>query len=267
MDLNLSKDQILSCYADLARSGKFPDGTYLHKTFLQMIDDEMASSKKLKALDAGGGAGFFGLHLASFGHEVTISDLTTDALKVARIRGKENDLGNVSVAVGDVENLPFSDESFDLVLCIFVFSHLNNPDKAISELKRVLRSKGRLVVSFENRYWHVMAQALIEKYEDAGALITSEIPVINAYGILPPVRLYTLSEIENMYNENNLKISSIKGTRYITAFQEYIKDIGTTDTERLMLNDSNALEFEHLISENKDLLPLARHFVVFCEKL
>jgi 2-polyprenyl-3-methyl-5-hydroxy-6-metoxy-1,4-benzoquinol methylase len=265
MELTLSKEQISSCYSDLANSGKFPDGTYLHKTFLQMIDSEINLSEKLDVLDVGGGAGYFGLHFASLEHKVTISDITFEALKVAKYRS--NEINNIKITVGDVENLPFSDNTFDLVSCIFVFSHLNNPDRAMGELGRVLKNKGQLIVSFENRYWHAIAQGLAEKYESANSLLVAEVPIIKAYGILPPVRLYIISEIENICYENNLKINSIKGTRFITAFQEYIKNIGTTDTERLMINDDNAMKFEDLMSNNRDLLPLARHFLVFCEKI
>jgi len=263
--MELKRDQISSCYSDLAKAGKFPDGTYLHKTFLQMIDSEINLSEKLNVLDAGGGAGYFGLHFASLGHKVTISDITFEALKVAKYRS--NEINHIKTAVGDIENLPFSDDIFDFALCIFVFSHLNNPNKAMSELCRVLKNKGKLIVSFENRYWHAIVQGLIEKYEDANSLFTTEIPIIKAYEILPPVRLYTISEIENICYENNLKITAIKGTRFITAYQEHIKNIGTTDTERLMINDHNAMKFEDLMSNNRDLLPLARHFLVFCEKI
>lgn len=45
--------------------------------------------------------------------------------------------------IGDAENLPFDDASFDGVICNFGFLHFADPDKAIGEAFRVLRSGGR----------------------------------------------------------------------------------------------------------------------------
>ena len=53
---------------------------------------------------------------------------------------------------------------------------------------------------------------------------------------------------------------------HVTGFQEHLKNIGTTDTEKLMHNDQDALALENQLVESGDLLPLARHFIVCCEK-
>jgi len=49
--------------------------------------------------------------------------------------------------VGSVYELPFEDEAFDLVLCMVVMEHLEDPKKAIEEMKRVLKPGGRILVS------------------------------------------------------------------------------------------------------------------------
>ena len=41
--------------------------------------------------------------------------------------------------VASVYNLPFSDNKFDLILCIAVLEHLENPQKGIQEMRRVLK--------------------------------------------------------------------------------------------------------------------------------
>lgn len=48
---------------------------------------------------------------------------------------------------GDVENLPFKDKSFDFVICSHLLEHVENPDKAISEIVRVGK-KGYIEVPF-----------------------------------------------------------------------------------------------------------------------
>jgi ubiquinone/menaquinone biosynthesis C-methylase UbiE len=266
MNQKLSKQEIASCYDDLARLEKFPDNTYLHRTFKNVINDELQSNKSLKILDAGGGAGYFGLSLAEFGHNITVLDLSLEAIKTARRRSLESNR-IINVIAGDVENLPLSDNCFDAIVCIFVFSHLNNPINAMSDLKRVLRRSGRMIVTFENKYWHIIAQSLIENYLNAISLLNADIPVVKAYGILPPVRLYSLSEIKKMILDQGMRLIFFRGVRYLTGFQEHLKNIGTTDAERLMHNDKDALELENQLMGNNELLPLARHFIVCCEKI
>lgn len=46
---------------------------------------------------------------------------------------------------GDVLNLPFEDESFDMVTCQTVLIHVGNPDKALEEMKRVLKPGGTIL--------------------------------------------------------------------------------------------------------------------------
>ena len=48
--------------------------------------------------------------------------------------------------VGTAENLPFGENSFDNVLCSFVWRNVSDTDKALSEIYRVLKPGGKLVL-------------------------------------------------------------------------------------------------------------------------
>lgn len=52
--------------------------------------------------------------------------------------------------VGEVEWLPFKDESFDGVVCVEVIEHVPNTIRALAEMARVLKPEGRLVVIDKN---------------------------------------------------------------------------------------------------------------------
>ncbi len=265
MRQNLDKQEIISFYNNLARSGKFPDNTYLHKTFQEIIDGEFTSGKAMKILDAGGGAGFFSLSLARLGHSLTLLDLSIESIKTAKKRSSGSHY-DINLLQGDIESLPFADNSFDAIVCIFVFSHLNDPLIAMSNFKRVLRRSGKIIMTFENKYWHIIAQSLVENYSNAISLLKSDPPIIKAYDILPPVRLYSISEIKKIISDLNMKLVFFKGVRYLTSFQEYLKNIGTTETDRILSNDRYASELENILVKNDDILPIARHFIVCCEK-
>ena len=49
--------------------------------------------------------------------------------------------------VGDAHNLPFPDGKFDNILCTEVLEHLHSPEVAISEMKRVLKTGGKLILT------------------------------------------------------------------------------------------------------------------------
>ena len=49
--------------------------------------------------------------------------------------------------VGDAHKLPFADETFDCILCTEVLEHLHTPHQAISEMNRVLKKDGLLILT------------------------------------------------------------------------------------------------------------------------
>ena len=70
-------------------------------------------------------------------------DLSPEMLKAAR-----NKFGNeVSFTAGSSDELPFSDNSFDVVTCIQSFHHYPYPEKAMSEAYRVLKPGGLYILS------------------------------------------------------------------------------------------------------------------------
>lgn len=95
---------------------------------------------KMKILDVGCGTGFVSLILAELGHDVVGLDISRGMLNVAIEKAKERGL-NVHFKLGDAENLPFKDNSFDAVICRHLIWTLPNPRKAISEFVRVSKYK------------------------------------------------------------------------------------------------------------------------------
>lgn len=96
-----------------------------------------------RVLDAGCGAGkFFSLDFVrkagchSFGVDLQ------ESLK--------NNPNLDSCARADLERLPFSDASFDLVNCRLVIEHLNAPENVLREFYRVLQPGGRLAIFTPN---------------------------------------------------------------------------------------------------------------------
>ena len=72
--------------------------------------------------------------------EVVISDFSEAMVKKA-----ESNIGalpNVKYQVIDIQDIPFEDDCFDVVIANYMLYHVPNIDKALSEVKRVLKSEG-----------------------------------------------------------------------------------------------------------------------------
>jgi len=49
--------------------------------------------------------------------------------------------------IGDIHKMPFQDNKFEIILCTEVLEHLKNPSMAISEMRRVLKEGGKLILT------------------------------------------------------------------------------------------------------------------------
>jgi 2-polyprenyl-3-methyl-5-hydroxy-6-metoxy-1,4-benzoquinol methylase len=99
----------------------------------------------LDVLDAGCGEGYLSRILAKKGANATGIDSSTKLIEAARSQNLA-DVLSVSFDIGSVDDLPYPDSAFDLVVCNHLVNDLFDPSKPISEFARVLRSSGRLII-------------------------------------------------------------------------------------------------------------------------
>jgi len=95
-----------------------------------------------RALDAACGSGRHTAYLVERGHDVSGVDASEDMLVQARGRLPHTDLRR-----GDLASLPIESSSIDLALCTLALTHCTELAAPLTELARVLRPGGRLIVS------------------------------------------------------------------------------------------------------------------------
>jgi 2-polyprenyl-3-methyl-5-hydroxy-6-metoxy-1,4-benzoquinol methylase len=101
-----------------------------------------------RVLDAGFGTGFGTRILADAGAEHVVG-IDNDASAVEQASAELPE--NVEFRVSDVATLPFADASFDVVTCMEVIEHVEDPERVLGELHRVLKPDGLLLLSTPNR--------------------------------------------------------------------------------------------------------------------
>jgi SAM-dependent methyltransferase len=101
-------------------------------------------------LDLGCGAGTDSLVAAQMvgeGGRVVGIDMTPEMLAKARASAEAAGFGHVEFVGGEVEQLPFADASFDVIISNGVIDLIPDKDAVFSEMFRVLRSGGRIQVA------------------------------------------------------------------------------------------------------------------------
>jgi S-adenosylmethionine-dependent methyltransferase len=107
-------------------------------------------------LDIGGGPGRYSIELAKAGHRVTLLDLSSRNVELARQKAKESRVQIADFVHGNALDLSrFADSAFHVVLLMGPLYHLVEPsdrDLAIREALRVLVPGGLFFASFITRY-------------------------------------------------------------------------------------------------------------------
>jgi len=116
----------------------------LEKDLLRQFAGEVAGKR---VLDVGTGTGHFALFLAGLGARVIGVDISRPMLRVAA--AKEN---MPPLAQADAMVLPFGDGCFDLIFSVTALEFVRDPARATSEMVRVCRPGGRLVLGVLNRW-------------------------------------------------------------------------------------------------------------------
>lgn len=115
-------------------------------------------------LDAGCGTGIFSIIFANNGaKQVTGIDISEGSLQTARHLKQKFHLENAEFHEQDMLTLPFPDNSFDIVWAWGTVHHTTDPFKAISELIRVLKPSGSILLAVYKRTKITFVHEVIRK--------------------------------------------------------------------------------------------------------
>ena len=101
-----------------------------------------------RVLEAGCGIGAQTVILARNSPEAQITsvDISEDSLKRAQEKIRQEGITNVEFRQGDIFRLPFGPESFDHIFVCFVLEHLADPQRALEQLRPLLKDGGTITV-------------------------------------------------------------------------------------------------------------------------
>lgn len=118
-------------------------------------------------LDVGCGGGININRMAKNAKKVYGVDYSIESVKVSReVNRQEIYDGKVEVVKGDVQSLPFEDDTFDIVTAFETVYFWPNIEKCFGEVKRVLKSGGIFLIGTESNGSDNIAMKISEKFID-----------------------------------------------------------------------------------------------------
>ena len=126
----------------------------LSKSFISVVKKWEIKSGKI--LDVGCGTGLLAIEFAKnlSGVEIIGLDLSDVALEVDRENIRKSEvIERISFKKGDAEDIPFEDNTFNLVISSNTLHLIMNPIKMFNEIHRVLKPKGKFFISDFRRSW------------------------------------------------------------------------------------------------------------------
>ncbi|MBN1560736.1 class I SAM-dependent methyltransferase [candidate division KSB1 bacterium] len=142
-------------------SGEFFDtvGSFIRKNYehrYRLIENQAAKFPGGKILEVGCGAGWELVHWARCGMKATGLDLSAAALELAQKNLQHNNL-QAELKHGSAEELPFDDNTFDVVASLGVLHQTESTQKAVTEVWRVLKPGGEALITLYYKYsWKIL---------------------------------------------------------------------------------------------------------------
>lgn len=137
-------DTISKNYDDLNRVISFGIDVKWRKKVVQII----GKTNPKQILDIATGTGDLAIMMAGLNPDRVVGlDISSGMLEVGKQKiGKQNLSDTIDMIVGDSENMPFDDNTFDAITVSFGVRNFANLDKGLTEIRRVLKPGGTLVI-------------------------------------------------------------------------------------------------------------------------
>lgn len=129
------------------------DGSYTayalqkQQRFVLDLIDRTQGVKRI--LDVGCGAGVTDLKLAEKGYDVSGVDIAPNMIRRAQAEAQRRNVA-CDFKVGVVENLPYPDKYYDVLLALGLLGNILDDQPALNEMTRVLKPGGRLILTMPN---------------------------------------------------------------------------------------------------------------------
>mgnify|MGYP001033253448 FL=1 len=250
---NERHDQSFDTFADKFEKNIYGStkGQLRHELLVHYLHDCIPlNTQPLEVLDAGGGTGVMSQVMLNLNHKVTLSDISSEVLSLAK--GK---LGkNINLDVQNKAILSLSTKKqYDLVVCHAVLEWIQNPFEVICKLVDLVKPGGYLSLSFFNYDAQLFGNMLYGNFDYVEQGMTAK-NIVRLSPNNPQKPKIILSQLENL----PVKIIKKAGIR---CFHDYLKQ-----TEKQTSEYDQLKQLEIKYGSTEPYLWLGKYFLVIAQK-
>ncbi len=167
---------------------------------VSIVEALLQPTKESKIADFGCGSGIFTQLLQQKGYLCLGLDLSDRLLKIAKTQAH-----SIDFVQGDVEALPFNDNSLDYIMLSCLVHHLPDPLLCAKEIFRVLKPEGKFIAFDPNRL-----NPFMYLYRDKSS------PFYSAKGVTPNERPVLPHQVRDTFSKAGFKVAShyVNGLSY-----------------------------------------------------
>lgn len=149
-------------------------------------------NKNQTVMDIGCGDGFISIAVAKSVNKVVAVDISKEMLRELAKKSKENNVTNIQLIESDGQDIPIEDDSIDIIFANMYLHHIEEPDIAIKEMRRLLKPGGKVFIADLYEYNNI---ELKEKMHD----------------LWPGFRTEVIKSLFKKNNFNNIVLESLEG--------------------------------------------------------
>ena len=207
-------------------------------TMIAVLKDYLrVDLKSLSLLDVGCSTGFISAYLADYFGQVFGIDIDEQAIDFARNNFKQD---NLEFNKSDSQQIKFSENTFEVVICAHVYEHVPNAQKLMAEIYRVLKTGGICYFAAGNRF------RIMEPHYNIPFLSAIPRPLAHAY-----IRMAGRSKF---YYEKHLSFWGLK---------KLIRNFDLIDYTRLIIEKPDRFGVSYMIRPNSNKAKLAKFIIKY----
>ncbi|UWD48350.1 class I SAM-dependent methyltransferase [Clostridioides difficile] len=190
---------------------------FCKESYLQYMLSNIAPKQDNTVLEVASGTCICSRFLAPHAQAVVCLDATTSMLKKGKCEAEKEHLHNMFFVKGYAEELPFLDNSFDIVFSRLAFHHFTDVYKVFSEMVRVLKPDGKLVfIDME------ATDEILRPIEDELETLRDS----------SHVRNLSITEMKKLFESYSLQIEKCEGTKIQQQLSDWLNLTKTPKSKR-----------------------------------
>lgn len=182
---------------------------------LQQLQQLLHSYPQASLLDLGSGAGHVSFTAAPSVTRVIAYDLSAQMLQVVAQTAKQKGYHNICTEQGPAEQLPFTDNLFDIIVSRYSAHHWHDVGKALREAFRVLKKGGKLII--------------MDVVSPGHPVLDIWLQTVEALRDTSHVRDYTPGEWLTFISESGFLVEQLKQYKLTLTFDSWITRMRTPE--------------------------------------